>query len=102
MHCSIRAQLALFSALLGLALALSLHRSANAPYQCEMTYMYPRYEPVPVPSATTSRYQLLLYRDDGVPSHAAGASHVRVAQTLQSPTKSQLCTYAFGNSTHLC
>lgn len=75
-RCSAQAPLGLFSVLLGLALAVTLHRSAHAPYQCEMTYMWPRYEPVDVGSEHGGRYQLLLYRDDSIAAHAAGAAPI--------------------------
>jgi hypothetical protein len=37
--------------------------------------MWPRYEPVDVGAGNSSRYRLLLYRDDGVAAHAAGPTH---------------------------
>ena len=76
LRCSAGAALGLLSALLAAALALTLRRAAHAPYRCEMTYMYPRYDPVDVRGEAGSRYRLLLYRDGGVASHAAGAASV--------------------------
>ena len=41
-------------------------------FRCEMTYMWPRYDSIVVSSDPESRYQLWLYRDDGITAHAAG------------------------------
>ena len=47
----------------------------QAPHQCEMTYMWPRYEPVDMGArSNSSRYRLLLYRDDAIAAHAPGAA----------------------------
>ena len=39
-----------------------------------MTYMWPRYEPVDMGVRNSSRYRLLLYRDDAVAAHAPGVA----------------------------
>ena len=72
MLCSAQAALAVFAVALALSLAFTLHRAAHAPYQCEMTYMWPRYEPVTFSRDHGSRNRLLLYREGGIPAHAAG------------------------------
>ena len=52
---------------------------AQAPYQCEMTYMYPSYELVNVTSALSGRYRLYQYVDLGpdVASREAKAGNIR-------------------------
>ena len=37
--------------------------------------MWPRYEPVDMGAANSSRYRLHLYRDDDVTAHKAGMPH---------------------------
>ena len=61
------------SLLMGVALAWAMYQASHAFYQCEMTYMWPRYEPVDIGGDHGSRYRLLLYRDDSIPAHAKGA-----------------------------
>ena len=73
MRCTLEGALAVTSLLLGGALAWTLHQASHAPYQCEMTYMWPRYEPVDIGGDHGSRYRLLLYSDDSIPAHAKGA-----------------------------
>lgn len=74
MQCDVRPLLALFAVLMAVALASRLYSVAHAPYQCEMSYMWPSYEPVSVTGAPDSHYRLLQYKDGGVDAQTLGAS----------------------------
>ena len=50
-----------------------LHRLAHAPYQCEMTYMYPKYHAMNVSSPLAARYGLFRYEDTGTDVLPPGA-----------------------------
>ena len=55
-----------------LPVATQASAMSQAPLLSEMTYMWPRYEPVDMGARNSSRYRLLLYRDDATAAHAPG------------------------------
>jgi hypothetical protein len=66
----------LFAAVLLGFTVLRLVREHQKSYGCEMTYMYPTYEPVSDPQLEHAAYRLYLYREQTV--HTAGELGPRV------------------------
>ena len=65
---------------------LTLRRKAQAPYQCEMSYMHASYQIVNITSSLQGRYSLYSYIDTEVsPQHGAAhmALELRLAPSAQ-------------------
>ena len=49
--------------------AYSIDHAQGGAWGCEMSWMTPSYEKVPVPGSTIARYNLYLYREQGWDGH---------------------------------
>jgi hypothetical protein len=75
----------MFAAAVMVCTVLRLAREQQKSYGCEMTYMYPAYEPISDAQLEHSSYRLFLYREQTI-HHAGGPAVARCSASYHRPS----------------